>query len=194
MPGKSNTQVRTGFWSYVPQYRGVSKKSEGASVVTLQDLVVPTPFKLCGGSIRLTLKNKAKDKSEPEAIQEAKASLEGIFQNSAADLDLVEDSEQEAMESNEKLLDDIFDGIERRLRLLRTDVMKKFRTLTPEQKKEVVKFWKAVEEFLDILLDWINKMFLKVLENIRQGSVIEKDALKKIFERVSEFLKVIFRT
>ncbi|KAG8174771.1 hypothetical protein JTE90_008566 [Oedothorax gibbosus] len=78
-------------------------------------------------SIKLTLKNKAKDKSEPEAIQEAKACIEDIFQNSEADLDLVEDSEQEAMERNEQLLDDIFDGIERRMRLLRTDVMKKFR-------------------------------------------------------------------
>ncbi|KAG8173605.1 hypothetical protein JTE90_004244 [Oedothorax gibbosus] len=151
-------------------------------VVTVQEIIETA------SDLYSQLEEKAKSlkdqkPNDAELIQKAREHVEDLFQSSA--------EADSCLEDEEELLG-IFGRIEGKFLNQRDEVKKGFKELDKDKRKEVIKFWKAVADFLGDVLNWLGFMFNYVLEKIRKGCKIVKDAVSGLFKTIYDFLKNIF--
>ncbi len=147
--------------------------------------------------LRLKLTNKAeslasKKPAEPNFIWKAKNFAENMFGRAEADLDLDTEPTTEATERNKQKLKEIFDSMRNKLDKQQEEVLKQFDGLTPQQQEDLLTFWGAVHEFFIDIFQWLKDVFNFVMDKIRAGFRIVKDAVKGVFKTIFEFFKIIF--
>ena len=64
---------------------------------------------------------------------------------------------------------------------------KAMESMTVEQQEGVVEFWRAVSQFLPELIKWIGRVFKKLLEELRSGRRLDREASKKFFQSIKDF-------
>jgi len=111
-----------------------------------------------------------------------------------AEAELVLDTEptKEATERNKQKLKDVFASMRDKLDKQQEEVLKQFDGLTPQQQEDIITFWGAVNEFFHDVFEWLQNIFNYVLEKIRAGFRVVKDAVKGVFKTIFEFFKIIF--
>eukprot|EP00112_Aurelia_sp_Birch-Aquarium-sp1_P011236 Seg2363.5 transcript_id=Seg2363.5/GoldUCD/mRNA.D3Y31 product="hypothetical protein" protein_id=Seg2363.5/GoldUCD/D3Y31 len=94
---------------------------------------------------------------------------------------------------NQAKIDKMFDGMINDMNQQRQKVKNELITLPPHQQAQVLTFWSGVQEFMGKILGWLQDMFCKVLEKIKQGWQLIKDTVKSIFNRVFDAITNAFR-
>jgi hypothetical protein len=159
--------------------------------LTVQELNEAMP------TLRLKLTNKAeslasKKPAQPGFIEKARHFAENMFGRAEADIVLDTEPTIEATERNKQKLKEMFASMRNKLDKQQEEVLKQFDGLTPQQQEDILTFWGAVNEFFNDIFDWLKNIFNYVMDKIRLGFRIVKDAVKGVFNTIFEFFKMIF--
>ncbi len=68
------------------------------------------------------------------------------------------------------------------------DSMNQMDQMTAEQQEQVILFWDQMGEFLPKLLDWVDRIFDKVVVKIQEGHHIDRNVTAKVFKSISDAL------
>ena len=60
--------------------------------------------------------------------------------------------------------------------------------LSPDQQEVVVEYWQSVTSFLTDIFNYLKKMLNRVIDALKQGLQVAKDAFKEIFDEVRQWL------
>ena len=71
-------------------------------------------------------------------------------------------------------------------------VIKEMGTMTGEQQKDVISFWTQMGGVLKSVLDWMGRMFDKLVDMLQKGWKLVKETTKKFFQSVIDFFKNAF--
>jgi hypothetical protein len=159
--------------------------------LTVQDLNEVKPV------LRLRLSNKAETlaaekPAQPGFMEKSKKWAENMFWKAETGLNLETETTKEAMERNKEKVDKIFDSMVGKINKQRENVKKELESLTPQQQEDVIDFWGTVQQFFMDLFQWVKDVFTHVIDKIRAGWRIVKDAVKGLFDSVMNWVKMIF--
>lgn len=150
-----------------------------------------------GPTLRLTLTNNARTLGAlrpqlPSWLEDWRRKFYRIFTGAQRDANLDEENSEAARQRNAAKLDAIFDDIVAQINAARYDVQASLQNLTPEQQEDVVTFWGSAQFFFMNIVRWMQDMFQKILDKIRQGWRLVKEVVVEIFTIVEEWLGLIF--
>jgi len=137
----------------------------------------------------LTLRLRQPQPGQASKSQSNWAWLQSFFTATSNNLELEQSPDEAATQRNSAKIDKIFDGVQDTINKQRDTVKEEMKSMTPEQQEEVITYWHNVQEFLSEVLDWLKEMFQIVLQKIREGYRIEKQALNNIFKTVLDAFK-----
>jgi hypothetical protein len=95
-------------------------------------------------------------------------------------------------EKNKKKIDKIFDELIRLLNEQKEQAKRSLEGLTPQQQEHVVAYWRNAAGFLSELFQWLNDLFVKILDKIKQGYTLNQKAVKQLFDEFFMQFKEIF--
>lgn len=86
----------------------------------------------------------------------------------------------------------MFDKMKANLDSQREDVLREMDRLPPSGQEDVITFWQGATNFLTDVLGWLQQTFQVVVEKLRQGLHLIKEAVLSLFETVKGWLDQIF--
>lgn len=159
--------------------------------------IVPTLTELDGSypTVRLTLHSEAAAlrtlrPHQPSTFENLRNRVTNMFERSRADME--EENSESAFRRNEARLNSIFDGMQDEVNNARTEAIQSMRSLPPQQQDDVVTFWASAKNFFKNIMNWMRNMFRKILEKLRQGWRLIKQAVKDIFATIEGWFSDIF--
>ena len=66
--------------------------------------------------------------------------------------------------------------------------------MTTEQQEQVVLFWDQMGDLIKNLLEWVDRIFDKIVDNVKEGHNIDRNATAKLFKSVSAALEESINT
>jgi phosphoenolpyruvate-protein kinase (PTS system EI component) len=106
-------------------------------------------------------------------------------------IQLDESQTKEATEKNKTILNEKFDKMQKNIEKARENALKKLDKLSPQQQKDVIKFWDLASELIEDVLSWIQDLFTNIVNKIREGFKLAASALKDFFNMVKNIFKQI---
>ena len=97
-------------------------------------------------------------------------------------------------ERNMRIIDKIFDELVRQLNEQRDSIKKTLANLPPDQQQQVIEYWKSAGKFLGELIEWLNEMFMKILEKIKLGYKLNDNKVQELFDEVYANFVSIFQS
>ena len=74
------------------------------------------------------------------------------------------------------------------------NAIREMENMTTEEQEELLTFWSGVGEFFKSIFNWVMKIFNKIVDLVKEGWRLAKDAMKKIFKPVVNFMKDIYNS
>ncbi|CAF1056537.1 unnamed protein product [Brachionus calyciflorus] len=69
------------------------------------------------------------------------------------------------------------------------DIIAELPNLNPDQQTTVVEYWENATTFLTSIFSYLKTMFNYVIDAIKKGLKIAKDAFKQMFDEVKQWLE-----
>jgi len=148
--------------------------------------------------LRLTQRASELASSKPTSarskgmLEETKKNLSEMFSKERVVADLEVNASDAATKRNKEKINAYRAKAHKHVDDTYDTAIKSLDVMSPQQQEEVVTFWGKATEFLEEIFSWLEEMFLNVVEKIRQGFKLVKDAVSSIFKTVSGWLKSIF--
>lgn len=145
-------------------------------------------------AVRLQLEREADELAAnrpdlPGYLERLKNYAKSWFKIAQTELDLDPEPTLVATEKNKKKIDTAFDSIIKQMNEQRKEVKKEMENMTPKQQESIVIFWEGVSQFFNGVLIWIKDLFSTVIDAIRKGFELMKDAVKEFFDTVLALFK-----
>lgn len=163
----------------------------GSSYTTVEEFdVFPT--------LRLTLTDEAtalgasRPRTDTNFARRVHQKFKNAFTSARNDANLETEDSEAARARNKVKLAEIFKKLHKELDEVEKEAIESLNGLTPEQQEDVVTFWGAAHTFFRKVFRWLQEMFQKVMDKIRQGLRIVKSVIEEIFETVGNWLRQIF--
>jgi len=163
--------------------------SVSTTIVELEHGTLPT--------LRLKLTNRAQElhsskPSETGMMQKLRKKLLALFQKAESETQLEEESSKQAAERNKQKLKNVFDSVKAKIDEKFDATMNEMDSLTPAQQEEVITFWVSASDFFTEVFNWLREMFSKVLDKIKEGWRLSKEAVRDLFRTVLDWLNLVF--
>jgi len=128
----------------------------------------------------------------PAFLEKANYFAENLFWIARDDIILETDSTKEAMERNQKKVDEKFDSMTHKVNEQGEEVKNMVSNLIPQQQEDALAFWVEVDQFFMDIFDWLTDVFALVINRIRNGFTLVKGAINALFDTVMGWLQKIF--
>jgi len=98
----------------------------------------------------------------------------------------------DSLEQNKQKLRNIRDKMKKAMDDQTEEMCQELDNLTPSQQSDVVTFWDGATSFLSGVMNWMGKMFDKIIEAIREGWRWVKEKVTGVFNTVTGWFKNLF--
>ena len=160
-------------------------------VITLDELKAQQPI------LRLRLEKTAKElqakkQNDPGFIQQSKTWFKKMISHQIINIELEEGADEETTQRNKQKIKDLFNKLETKLNQQKESVLESMDGLTAEQQEGILTFWTESYYFLTNVLKLMRYIFNKVIEWIKEGYRLIKQAVTDFFSTIYDLIKKVF--
>ena len=91
-----------------------------------------------------------------------------------------------------KIIDGMKNNFNENMEAKKAVVLEEMVNMTPQQQQDAIGFWLDMSDFLKSIVDWIGRVFDRMLKMLRDGWTLVRDTTRQFFQSIIDYFNGMF--